>query len=111
MAGGSPWSITGSSVAGCSPGATPRPRDGGALLATALREAREETGCPVAPHPHAPRPLDVDVHSIPSRGADRAHLHLDVRFLVVTDRPEALRASTPRARRSAGSLSMRRSTG
>ena len=29
--------------------------------------------------------------SIPSRGTEPAHLHLDVRFLVLTDRPEALR--------------------
>jgi hypothetical protein len=34
------------------------------------------------------------VHSIPSRGSEPGHLHLDVRFLVVTDRPEALQAST-----------------
>jgi len=73
------------------PGGHVEAADGEDLLATALREAAEETGCPVAPHPTAPRPLDVDVHPIPSRGTEPAHLHLDVRFLVVTDRPEALR--------------------
>lgn len=73
------------------PGGHVEPADGDDLLATALREAAEETGCPVVPHPAAPRPLDVDVHPIPSRGTEPAHLHLDVRFLVVTDRPEALR--------------------
>ena len=74
------------------PGGHADPVDRDDLLATALREAAEETGCPVAPHPSAPRPLDVDVHPIPSRGTEPAHLHLDVRFLVLTDRPEALRA-------------------
>jgi len=74
------------------PGGHAEPADGGDLLATALREAAEETGCPVVPHPTAPRPLDVDVHPIPSRGTEPAHLHLDVRFLVMTDRPQALRA-------------------
>jgi 8-oxo-dGTP pyrophosphatase MutT (NUDIX family) len=74
------------------PGGHVEPADGGDLLATALREAREETGCPVVPHPIAPRPLDVDVHPIPSRGTEPAHLHLDLRFLVLTDQPGALQA-------------------
>ena len=65
--------------------------DGEDLLATALREAEEETGCRVTPHPTAHRPLDVDVHPIPSKGTEPAHLHLDLRFLVVTARPDALR--------------------
>ena len=73
------------------PGGHVEAADGDDLLATALREAAEETGCPVVPHPTAPRPLDVDVHPIPSRGTEPAHLHLDVRFLVLTERPEALR--------------------
>jgi 8-oxo-dGTP pyrophosphatase MutT (NUDIX family) len=73
------------------PGGHVEATDGDDLLATALREAAEETGCPVAPHPTAPIPLDVDVHPIPSRGTEPAHLHLDVRFLVLTDRPAALR--------------------
>jgi len=73
------------------PGGHVEPEDGGDLLATALREAHEETGCPVVLHPTAPRPLDVDAHSIPSRGNEPAHLHLDLRFLVVTEHPEALR--------------------
>ena len=73
------------------PGGHSEPEDGGDLLATALREAQEETGCPVVPHPTAPRPLDVDAHPVPSRGDEPAHLHLDLRFLAVTEAPEALR--------------------
>lgn len=50
----------------------------------ALREAREETGLQgLVLHPDAPRPLDVNVHSIPARGGEPAHLHLDLRYLVI----------------------------
>jgi 8-oxo-dGTP pyrophosphatase MutT (NUDIX family) len=52
--------------------------------AVALREAREETGIEgLRLHPTAPRPLDVDVHDIPARGAEPAHEHLDLRYLVI----------------------------
>lgn len=52
--------------------------------AVALREAAEETGLVgLALHPMAPRPLDVDVHAIPARGAEAAHQHLDLRYLVM----------------------------
>ncbi|NBD07674.1 NUDIX hydrolase [Corallococcus silvisoli] len=64
--------------------------DGGDMEATALREAREETGCRVHPHPTAPRPLDVDVHTIPARKDEPEHHHLDVRYLVVAEDPDAL---------------------
>jgi len=51
--------------------------------AVALREALEETGIRgLVLHPTAPRPLDVDVHEIPARGAEPAHEHLDLRYLV-----------------------------
>ena len=50
----------------------------------ALREALEESGIEgLTLHPRAPRPLDVDVHDIPARGAEPAHQHLDLRYLVV----------------------------
>ncbi len=56
--------------------------DGDANLArTALREAVEESGIPdlrIDPHP-----LDVDVHTIPARGAEPEHLHLDTRFWIL----------------------------
>ncbi|MFT5290910.1 MAG: 8-oxo-dGTP pyrophosphatase MutT (NUDIX family) [Planctomycetota bacterium] len=58
----------------------------GNLAAAALREAIEESG--IADLKIDPRPVDLDVHSIPARPAKGArpaepeHLHLDVRFLV-----------------------------
>lgn len=80
------------------PGGHAEPVDGGAIEHTALREAAEETGCRVLLHPNAPRPLDVDVHSIPARPGDPAHLHLDVRFLVVAQDPERLSYDSAEAR-------------
>ncbi|WP_095957417.1 NUDIX hydrolase [Corallococcus macrosporus] len=64
--------------------------DAGEMAATALREAREETGCRVFLHPTAPQPLDVDLHTIPARRDEPEHHHLDVRFLVVAENPDAL---------------------
>jgi len=50
---------------------------------TALREATEETGITgLQLHPSAPRPFDLDVHLIPAR-KEPAHLHHDVRYLLV----------------------------
>lgn len=50
----------------------------------ALREAREETGiAALALHPGTPLPVDVDVHAIPAFGSDPAHLHLDLRYVVI----------------------------
>jgi 8-oxo-dGTP pyrophosphatase MutT (NUDIX family) len=50
------------------------------LAAVALREATEETG--MAGLVVDPTPLDVDVHEVRPPRED-AHLHLDVRYLVV----------------------------
>ncbi|MGA9523136.1 MAG: NUDIX hydrolase [Myxococcaceae bacterium] len=72
------------------PGGHADPADEGSMPQTALREAREETGLRVALHPHAPRPLDVDVHVIPARKTEPEHRHLDLRYLVVAENPEAL---------------------
>ncbi len=72
------------------PGGHADAADGGSMHATALREAREETGLRVRLHERAPQPLDVDVHPIPERKAEPAHLHLDVRYLVVAENPDEL---------------------
>ena len=65
----------------------------------ALREALEETGLAgLALHPSAPRPLDVDVHDIPARGAEPAHQHLDLRYLVVAPAGAAFSRSTEETR-------------
>ncbi len=56
------------------------------VFRAALREAREESGMQsfhALPDVPDPLPLDVDVHEIPARGAEPAHLHFDVRFLLV----------------------------
>jgi 8-oxo-dGTP pyrophosphatase MutT (NUDIX family) len=54
------------------------------VLGTALREAREETGLSAFEVPREDAILDVDVHPIPARSRDAAHLHFDVRYLLVT---------------------------
>lgn len=54
----------------------------------ALREAREESGMERFREPSGaepPVPLDLDVHRIPARGDEPAHLHLDVRYLLVAE--------------------------
>ncbi len=66
------------------------------VFAVALREAREESGLRrlAVPAGEAGRlPLDVDVHVIPARGDEPAHLHHDVRFLFVASPGEAIVAS------------------
>jgi len=50
-------------------------------LATALREAREESGiADIVPLSSAI--FDLDIHPIPARAHEPAHLHYDVRFLL-----------------------------
>ena len=58
----------------------------------AAREVAEETGLLPRLHPSAPRPFDVDIHTIPARKADPEHEHLDLRYLFVAGRSEALQA-------------------
>jgi 8-oxo-dGTP pyrophosphatase MutT (NUDIX family) len=53
------------------------------LLATALREAREESGLTDLA-PLTPAILDVDVHAIPAARNEPPHLHHDVRYALVT---------------------------
>ncbi|MFN8614212.1 MAG: NUDIX hydrolase [Vulcanimicrobiota bacterium] len=64
------------------------------LARVALREAEEESGLARLRYldfeealgcPHHPVPFDLDIHQIPARGQDPAHLHYDVRFLVMSE--------------------------
>lgn len=53
-----------------------------APLAAALREVREESGLAslaLLPGPGGGALVDVDIHEIPARGPDPAHLHYDLR--------------------------------
>ncbi len=55
------------------------------VLLTALREAREESGLQEIT-PLSTDIFDLDVHPIPARGAEPAHFHYDVRYLLEADR-------------------------
>jgi len=57
----------------------------GDIRRVALREAREESGLEDIV-PASAGIYDVDVHQIPARGAEPAHLHYDVRFAFYADR-------------------------
>jgi 8-oxo-dGTP pyrophosphatase MutT (NUDIX family) len=59
------------------------------LLAAALREVWEEAGLERV-RAVSPEVFDVDRHRIPARGAEPAHWHFDVRFLVEADPTEPL---------------------
>lgn len=65
----------------------------GDLLAVALREAREESGL-TRLHAVAAEPFDVDRHLIPARGAEPAHYHFDLRFMIEADPAEPLAISS-----------------
>lgn len=59
----------------------------------ALREAREESGIAaltLASVDGEVRPLDLDAHVIPARGTEPAHVHYDVRYLVIAPADAAL---------------------
>jgi len=61
-------------------------------LRVALREAREESGL-VELTVVSVEPLDVDVHPIPASGHEPAHLHYDIRYLLVAAPGQELRPS------------------
>jgi 8-oxo-dGTP pyrophosphatase MutT (NUDIX family) len=62
------------------------------ILSVALREAREESGLE-AIQPVSEEIFDVDIHTIPARGAEPEHFHYDVRFLFEADRGAPLAVS------------------
>jgi 8-oxo-dGTP pyrophosphatase MutT (NUDIX family) len=64
-------------------------------VAIALREGKEETGlADLAPWPDAAL-LHLAVVGVPARGAEAAHEHADLRFVLATGDPEAARAESP----------------
>ncbi len=67
--------------------------DGDADVArVALREAHEESGI-AGLALGDPRPLDLDAHEIPARAGEPAHVHYDVRYLVIAPRDAVVTAS------------------
>ena len=65
--------------------------DGNAdVRAVAMREAREETGLTSIGFVTR-KIIDIDVHEIPARGGEPAHLHHDIRFLMTADPSEPIR--------------------
>lgn len=59
----------------------------------ALREASEETGLTdLRHHPHTkiPKPIDFDIHVIPQHKNRPEHLHLDIRYMLITSEPHKL---------------------
>ncbi len=59
------------------------------LASVALRETREESGLTRLSLVNEAI-FDIDIHQIPSRGSEPAHLHFDVRYLVRADSSEQL---------------------
>ena len=59
------------------------------LAGVALREAHEESGLTSLRLLRSDI-FDVDVHPIPARGTEEAHLHYDVRYLITAHPQEAL---------------------
>jgi len=53
------------------------------VASAALREAVEETGLAGLALP-APSLFDVDIHAIPERKNEPAHLHYDLRYLIIS---------------------------
>jgi len=80
--------------------------DGDSIIErVALKEVEEESGLKdvhfleyeswigQAVDPVIPLPFDIDIHEIPARKVEAAHLHYDIRFLIVAERPEQIELS------------------
>jgi 8-oxo-dGTP pyrophosphatase MutT (NUDIX family) len=77
------------------PGGHAEPSDA-TPLAGALRELHEESGLADASPlcgAHGSALVDLDVHEIPARGEEPAHLHFDLRYAFAVDGGGALRIS------------------
>lgn len=59
------------------------------VLRVAMREVEEESGLRRV-RALSETIFDVDAHEIPARGAEPAHIHYDVRYLLEADRDEPL---------------------
>lgn len=59
------------------------------ILGVAMREAQEESGLTDI-RPVTRAIFDVDIHTIPARGAEPEHLHFDIRYLLEADRSHPL---------------------
>ncbi len=59
---------------------------------SALREVREESGLSRI-RLASQHIFDIDIHEIPARKTDPAHLHFDVRYLVIADNREPIQCS------------------
>jgi 8-oxo-dGTP pyrophosphatase MutT (NUDIX family) len=79
------------------PGGHTDPQDT-SVFDTARREVIEETGVSELKAPRCEEILDVDVHEIPARPKEAAHLHFDVRYLLTTQE----RQISPQAREVRG---------
>ena len=62
------------------------------VLAVAQREAYEESGIAGLAVASA-RPFDLDIHRIPAFRAEPAHLHYDIRYLLIAPEDSQIRAS------------------
>jgi 8-oxo-dGTP pyrophosphatase MutT (NUDIX family) len=69
-------------------------------LAVAMREAREESGLPdLVPLGDTPvLPVQIVIVPVPAHGAEPAHEHADIRYVLSTTQPDAARAEIPAAR-------------
>jgi 8-oxo-dGTP pyrophosphatase MutT (NUDIX family) len=64
----------------------------------ALREAREETAVPdLRLHPSAARPVHIEILAVPALGAEPAHEHFDLRYVLLAPRRRQLRDPGPEA--------------
>lgn len=66
--------------------------DDASVLAAARREVEEETGLRSV-DVYSDQIFDLDIHPIPARKDEPAHLHYDVRFLFVADPAQSLELS------------------
>ena len=67
------------------------------MALVALRESIEESGLDdlkFFPPTDKPLPLDLDIHTIPASNGRPEHLHLDFRYVLVTEQPENVHAGT-----------------